>query len=74
MNLNINFSNVSFVKLEQPIQSKWQADYLQVFPPNYDKLPFEHKSDKEIFSKYYSGKPITFEEFRKKKYYEQSKR
>jgi hypothetical protein len=72
MVLNINFNSVAFVKLDNPIQSRWQADFLQVFPPNYDKLPCEHESDKDVFIKHYSDEPITFEEFKRKKYHEQS--
>jgi len=58
------------VKLDDPISSRFQANFLQVFPSNYDDLPAEHKMDQECFEKYYKGEEeITFKEFRKK-YYE----
>lgn len=66
---DIKFPTAQFVRLDAPIQSKWQANFLQVFPSNYNKLPAEHESDKDFFESHYEGKEkLTFEEF-KKKYY-----
>lgn len=71
----LNFSSDQFVRLGGPIQSKWQANFLQVFPQNYKKLPAEHESDKECFEKHYDGEEkLTFEEFKKKHYGQNGKR
>jgi len=69
LNNLLGFDSVSFVKLDAPIKSRWQADFLQVFPPTYHELPFEHETDKVCFERYFRGKEkITFEEFKKKHY------
>jgi len=40
----VNFFGVSLVKgPEEGIRSQWQANFIQVFPLNLSKLPFEHE-------------------------------
>lgn len=70
---NIRHSSSGFIKLSHEIKSKWQADFLQVFPMNYDKLPYEHSTDKDVFEEFYSADDLTFEEFRIKYYEQQGK-
>jgi hypothetical protein len=67
--VDFNLTTAQFVKLDGPIESKWQANFLQVFPPNYEKLPAEHETDEAFFDRHYKGEEkLTFEEF-KRKYY-----
>ena len=46
------------------IRSKWQANFMQLFPIKYDLLPAKHEYDKDFFEKYWSGDNYTtYEQF-----------
>ncbi len=61
----LNMISVSFVNTKDAIRSKWQANFLQIFPIEYNASPKEHYTDKHMFDRYYCGKKdYTFEEFK----------
>ena len=46
------------------IKSQWQANFMQIFPVNYDNLPSTLSSDKQFFKEYWEGDNYTtYEQF-----------
>ena len=63
----MSFVEASLVQAD--IKSQWQANFLQVFPTLYDRLPKRHPSDQECFKEFWEGDPsIDYEQFMKMNY------
>ena len=55
--------------VEADVKSQWQANFMQIFPLNYNKLPKIHESDKEVFDKEWRGDSYTtYEQFMQEYY------
>jgi len=62
-NICLSIMDASFIK------SKWQANFMQIFPLEYNKLPKIHELDKKCFDNNWKGDDYTtYEQFMKEYY------
>ena len=65
--------DISLVEAKD-IRSKWQANFLQIFPLDFPSLPETHRSDSRVFYRHYRGsEKLTFNQFVRKYCWEKKK-